>query len=128
MVPKMPGRLTSIGGILIAASGVVSFFVALGIGAVFYEVDPHGIFGHVGIVAGVIAVAIGAFLFWFGRLEQATTGRLFIAGLVSIVVGHLGAIAGALLIGTAGLLCYYAAVLVHSQGRGSGSKPDYQLS
>jgi hypothetical protein len=106
---KMPGGLTSIGGILLAISGVVSLVIALTFGAVLYEVDPNGLFGHVGIVAGLAAMVIGGFLFWFGRLEHSTTGRLFLAGLVSIVVGHLGAIAGALLVGTAGLVLCYAA-------------------
>ena len=105
----MPGGLTSIGGLLLAASGIVSFAIALTFGAVFYEVDPNGLFGHVGIVAGMVAMVIGGFLFWLGRLEHSTTGHLFLAGLLSIVVGHLGAIAGALLIGTAGLLCCYVA-------------------
>jgi hypothetical protein len=106
---EMPGLLTVIGGVLIAGSGIVSLVVALTFGAVFYEVDPNGLFGHVGIVAGVAAMAIGAFLFFFGRLEHKTPGRLLLAGAVSIVLGHLGAIAGALLIGTAGVLCCYVA-------------------
>jgi len=106
---KMPGLLTTIGGALIASSGIVSLVVALTFGAVFYEVDPNGLFGHVGIVAGVAAMAIGAFLFWFGHFEHRTAGRLLLAGAVSIVLGHLGAIAGALLIGTAGVLCCYVA-------------------
>ena len=106
---KMPGGLTAIGGILLVISGIVSLAIALTFGAVFYEVDPNGVFGRVGILAGLAAMVIGGFLFWFGRLDHPTTGRLFLAGLVSILVGHLGAIAGALLIGTAGLLCCYVA-------------------
>jgi len=105
----IPRKLTMIGGALIIASGVVSLVVALTFGAVLYEVDPNGLFGHVGIVAGIVAMAIGAFLFWFGCLERNTTGRLILAGVVTIVFGHLGAIAGALLIGTAGVLCCYVA-------------------
>ncbi|MBN2172245.1 MAG: hypothetical protein JW819_13070 [Candidatus Krumholzibacteriota bacterium] len=106
---RMPGGLTSIGGVLLALSGVVSLVVALTLGAVYYDPDPNGLFGHVGIVAGLIAFVIGVFLFWFGRLDHAMTPRLFLAGAVSIVVGHLGAVAGALLVGTAGLLCCYVA-------------------
>jgi len=105
----MPGGLTAIGGGLLAASGVVSMAIAVPIGAVFYEVDPNGLFGHIGMVAGAAAIVIGAFLWWFGRLRHSSTGRLFLAGIVSIVVGHAGAVAGALLIGTAGLLCCYVA-------------------
>ena len=109
MKVSMPRKLTMIGGALIIASGVVSLVVALTFGAVLYEVDPNGLFGHVGIVPGIVAMAIGAFLFWFGCLERNTTGRLILAGVVTIVFGHLGAIAGALLIGTAGVLCCYVA-------------------
>ena len=109
MKTKMPGLLTVIGGVLIAGSGIVSLVIALTFGAVFYEVDPNRLFGHVGIFAGVAAMAIGAFLFFFGRLEQKAPGRLLLAGVVSIVLGHLGAIAGALLVGTAGVLCCYVA-------------------
>lgn len=93
----------------LATSGVVSFVIALTFDAVYYEVNPNGLFGHVGIVAGLIAMLIGSFLFWFGRVDNSMTERLFLAGVVSIVIGHLGAIAGALLIGTAGLLCCYVA-------------------
>jgi hypothetical protein len=106
---RMPGGLTSIGGLLQVISGIVSLAIGLNFGLVYYEVDPNGLFGHVGIVPGLIAMLIGGFLFWFGRLENSSTPRLFLAGLVSIVIGHLGAIAGALLIGTAGLLCCYVA-------------------
>jgi hypothetical protein len=89
----------------------VSLVVALTFGAVLYEVDPNGLFGHVGIVAGLAAVAIGAFLFWFGRLERTSPWRLVLAGIVTIVFGHMGAVAGALLVGTAGvILCYVAGV------------------
>jgi hypothetical protein len=63
----MPGGLTAIGGALVAASGVVSIGIAVPIGAVFYEVDPNGLFGHIGILAGAVAIVIGAFLWWFGR-------------------------------------------------------------
>ncbi|MFH1313464.1 MAG: hypothetical protein ABIJ00_09625 [Candidatus Eisenbacteria bacterium] len=107
MNTRVPGLLTTIGGALIVASGIVSLAVALTFGAVLYEVDPNGLFGHVGIVAGIAAMAIGTFLFWFGRLERTTPGHLVLAGLATIVLGHLGAITGALFVGTAGVLCCY---------------------
>ena len=44
---------------------------------------------------------IGTFLFWCGRLERTTPGPLVPAGVVTIVRGHLGAVSGALLVGTA---------------------------
>ena len=125
MNTRIPGRLTMIGGILIIASGIVSLIIALSFGAVFYEPDPNGLFGHVGIVAGLVAMLIGGFLFWFGRLEHSTPGRLIIAGFVTIVFGHLGAVTGALLVGTAGVLfCYVAGLwflvlaVVNWTGRG----------
>ena len=100
-----------VSGALIVASGIVSLVIALTFGAVLYEVDPNGLFGHVGIIAGLAAIAIGVFLFWFGRLKPTTPGRLVLAGLVTIVLGHLGAIAGALFVGTAGVLgCYTAGI------------------
>ena len=98
-----------IGGGLIFASGIVSLVIALTFGAILYEVDPHGLFGHVGIIAGLVAMGIGVVLFRFGRLERGTPGRLVLAGCVTIVLGHLGAVAGAMLVGTAGVLCCYAA-------------------
>ncbi len=109
MKTRIPQRLTMIGGALIITSGLVSLFIALTFGAVLYEVDPNGIFGHVGIIAGLVAMVIGALLLWFGRLKHSTPGRLVLAGLVSIILGHLGAVAGALLVGTAGVLCCYVA-------------------
>ncbi|MBI9045178.1 MAG: hypothetical protein JEZ06_11880 [Anaerolineaceae bacterium] len=98
-----------IGGVLIIASGIVSFVIALTFGGLLYEVDPNGLFGHVGIIAGLAAMVIGAFLFWFGRLEHTTPKRLVLAGFLTIVMGHLGAVAGAMLVGTAGVLCCYVA-------------------
>lgn len=106
-----PRRLTMAGGILIAASGLVSLWVGSRSGAMFYDPDPGGRFGHVGIVAGLIAVGIGGVLIWLGRLRYTSPGHLAAIGLATIVVGHLGAIAGALLVGTAGvILCYIAGV------------------
>ena len=55
--------LTSIGGILLAISGIVSFAIALDCGAAFSDVDPNGLFGQVGSAAGLAAVVIGGFLF-----------------------------------------------------------------
>ena len=89
---SMPGGLTAISGALLAASGAVSVAITLPIGAVLYEVDPHGLFGHIGIVAGGVAIVLGAFLWWFGRVRHSSTGRLFLAGIVSIVMGHAGAV------------------------------------
>ena len=106
---RIPSRLMRIGGVLIFVSGIVSLVIALTFGAVLYEVDPNGLFGHVGIIAGLLAMAIGAFLFWFSRREHITPWRQVFAGIISIVIGHMGAVAGALLIGTAGLLCCYVA-------------------
>ena len=56
---KMPGGLNSIGGIFPAVCGIVSLVIALTFGVVFYEVDPNGVFGHVGIMAGIAVTVCG---------------------------------------------------------------------
>jgi hypothetical protein len=105
----MPRLLTAVGGSLIIVSGLVSTVIGLTSGAVLYEPDPNDLLGHVGIVSGLAAIAIGAFLIWFGHLERTMTGQGIRAGLLIVIVGHLGGVTGALLIGTAGMLCCYVA-------------------
>jgi len=69
------------------------------------------LFGHIGIVNGIIALIIGGFLFWLSRQEIISTLKTILAGILMIVVGHLGAVMGALLVGTAGvLMCYIAGI------------------
>ncbi|MFC2139511.1 hypothetical protein ACFLR4_02510 [Bacteroidota bacterium] len=102
-------KLAFIGGALIAASGFVSIFIGVREGFIYYQPDPAGLFGHVGVVSGLIAIVIGAILIWIAKHEPDNPIAKIAAGLLTAVIGHLGAIAGALLVGTAGLLLSYIA-------------------
>ena len=102
------GRLALTGGMLIAASGLISIWVGGRAGYLFYEPDPGGLFGHVGILAGSAAVLIGCAICWIARREPDRSAGKLAIGLLTAFLGHLGAIAGALLVGTAGVLLCYA--------------------
>ena len=111
MNPKVPRILATIGSLLIFASGVVSLVLGLSTGSLRYEPDPNGVFGHIGILAGLAAMAIGAVIVWLARTQYPHKGRRIIAAILTMALGHLGAITGALLVGTAGMaLCYIAGV------------------
>ena len=98
-----------IGAVLIFLSGIVSIVVSIPVKAVYNGVDPNGLFGHIGIVNGVLAMIIGGFLFWLSRQALKNALLTVVSGIVMVVVGHLGAVMGVLLVGTAGLLlCYIA--------------------
>ncbi|NIM51468.1 MAG: hypothetical protein GTN78_04340 [Gemmatimonadales bacterium] len=110
-------RVALYGGILIVASGLVSLWVGGRAGYMLYEPDPGGVFGHVGVWAGVTAVVIGSAIIWIARHEPVTPIAKVVVGLLTVVLGHLGAIAGALLVGTAGvLLCYVAGIWLAVRG------------
>ena len=109
MKPGIPGMLATAGGILVFASGALSLALGLGTGSLWYEPDPNGIFGHIGILAGVAAMAIGALILWLARRQYRRRSHSIIAGITTAVLGHLGAITGALLVGTAGMVLCYAA-------------------
>jgi hypothetical protein len=119
------GKIALAGGILITTSGLVSTWIGARAGYLVYEPDPSGVFGHVGILAGIAAVTIGSVLVWVARREPAGPAAGVAVGLVTVVIGHLGAIAGALLVGTSGMvLCYVAGVWalvkgIRQWGRGS---------
>jgi hypothetical protein len=86
-------------------------------GYMLYEPDPGGLFGHVGILAGIAAILIGCALVWIALREPAAPPAKVAVGLLTVVLGHLGAIAGALLVGTAGmLLCYVAGIWLVVRG------------
>ena len=110
---KTPGRIAKIGGFLIAVSGVVNAALGAHIGAVLYDAYPGGKMGHVGVIAGVAAIAIGLAIIYLITPIYARKNRwlVILGGVLTIVLGHLGAIAGAIYVGTAGvLLCYVAGV------------------
>jgi len=100
-------QLAVAGGVFIVLSGVVSAWVGGREGYLGYQPDPAGIFGHVGVWAGLAAVLIGGTLVWIATHEPASPPAKVLFGLLTVVLGHLGAIAGALLVGTAGLLLSY---------------------
>lgn len=111
MNPDIPRTLTTVGGGLILASGVLSLALGLRTGLFWYEPDPNGVFGHIGILTGLAAAGIGAFLVWLARTQYPHRRRRIAAGVLTMVLGHLGAVAGALLVGTAGMaLCYVGGV------------------
>ena len=69
--------------------------------------------GHVGILAGMIAMAIGLIIIYVivPIYKRDTRGHIVLGGILTIILGHLGAIAGAIYVGTVGvLLCYVAGV------------------
>jgi len=103
------GLVLRTGAVLIFLSGIVSIVVSIPVKAVYNGVDPNGLFGHIGIVNGVLAMIIGGFLFWLGRQVLKNALLTVVSGILMVVVGHLGAVMGVLLVGTAGLLlCYIA--------------------
>ena len=110
-------KLALVGGILIIASGFVSIWIGVREGFMFYEPDPGGVFGHVGVWAGVAAIVIGSALVWLALHEPENPRRKVLVGLLTAVLGHLGAVTGALLVGTAGvLLCYVAGIWLVVRG------------
>ncbi|UCG30779.1 MAG: hypothetical protein JSV53_02585 [candidate division WOR-3 bacterium] len=108
---RIPRKLTIIGGTLIAASGLVNTVLGMSIHALYYDVYPGGKMGHVGIFAGIVAVILGLLIVFVVVPLYNRQNRSYIAlgGILTVVLGHLGAVAGAIYIGTLGLLlCYIA--------------------
>lgn len=109
----MPKKIATAGGVLILISGVVNAALGAWIGALLYDAYPGGWMGHVGIIAGVVAIAIGLviLLVVVPIYERSNRGLVVLGGVLTIVLGHLGAITGAIYIGTIGmLLCYVAGI------------------
>ena len=110
-------KLALLGGVLIVASGLVSIWIGARAGYMLYEPDPGGVFGHVGVWAGVAAIVIGSILVWLALNEPVGPVGMVVVGLSTVVLGHLGAVAGALLVGTAGvLLCYVSGIWLVVRG------------
>ena len=104
-------KIAFAGGLLISISGVVSVILGAQIGAILYDVYPGGNMGHVGIIAGVGAILVGLVIVFAVRLlfELQKRGLIALGGILTVVLGHLGAIWGAIYVGTVGLLlCYIA--------------------
>ncbi len=113
MKSEQPRRIASAGAILILLSGLLNFILGLQIGAVYYEPYPGGRMGHVGMIAGVIAILIGLVIpYALPRLYDHSDRRVkILGGAMTVVLGHAGAVFGALYIGTLGVfLCYLAGI------------------
>ena len=110
---KLPKKIAFIGGLFILLSGILNTILGLQIGAIYYYPYPGEKMGHVGIIAGLIAILIGVGIIYFlPRLYRSEHKRLkILGGILTIVLGHLGAIFGALYVGTVGvLLCYIGGI------------------
>jgi MFS family permease len=109
----IPKRIAAAGGIFIVLSGALNSVLGARIGALYYDPYPGGRMGHVGIVAGLIAVLFGALiLFFIPRLyKREEKNQRILGAALTVVFGHLGSIFGALYLGTVGLvLCYLAGI------------------
>ena len=112
---NIPSKIAKVGGVLISISGVVNAILGMRIGATFYDAYPGGKMGHVGVIAGVAAVVIGLIILFLIIPIYKKKNRLLVlsGGVLTIVFGHIGGIAGAIYVGTAGVvLCYTAGVWV----------------
>jgi hypothetical protein len=119
MKSQIPPKLALIGGILIIISGILNVILGIKIDALYYEVYPGGHMGHVGVLSGLAAVILGFIIVFLvvPLYRKVNRAYRFLAGLLTIVLGHLGAITGALYVGTLGvILCYIAGVWIFVTG------------
>ena len=109
MNDALPRKIAADGGVFITLSGFLNLVLGIQIGAVYYYPYPGGKMGHVGIIAGVIAVGIGlAILLALPRLYDAPSRGLRILGAVlTFILGHAGAVFGALYVGSVGVILSY---------------------
>jgi len=109
----LPRKIAAAGGILIILSGILNLVLGIQVGAVYYHPYPGGRMGHVGIIAGVIAMVIGlGILLVLPRLYDAPARKLrILGGILTPILGHAGAVFGALYVGTLGVfLCYLSGI------------------
>jgi len=104
-----PRKIAASGGIFIILSGILNLVLGIQIGALHYYPYPGGKMGHVGITAGLAAIGIGlVIIFLLPRLYDHADKRLRIIGSVlTFVLGHAGAVFGALYVGTVGVFLSY---------------------
>ncbi|HSG80952.1 MAG TPA: hypothetical protein VLC48_01775 [Gemmatimonadota bacterium] len=110
---KTPKTIAAVGGVLIAVSGLVNAALGARVNALVYDVYPGGRMGHVGIIAGIAAIVIGMVIVFLvvPLYKRRKRALLALGGFLTIVLGHAGAVAGAIYVGTAGvILCYIAGV------------------
>jgi hypothetical protein len=128
-------RIAQLGGVLIFISGVVSLLLGVQVGAFVYEIYPGGRMGHVGIISGLVAMVMGIMTVHVaapridpvgvpapaGSTDQGgaagstaapteTKRRVRRGAFFVFACGLLGAITGALYVGTLGMFfCCVAA-------------------
>lgn len=109
MKNNAPRKIAATGGIFIILSGILNLALGIQIGALHYYPYPGGKMGHVGITAGFAAILIGlVIIFLLPRLYDHADKRLRIIGSVlTFVLGHVGAVFGALYVGTVGVFLSY---------------------
>lgn len=108
---RIPGMLGTLGGALIIASGILSAMIGWRNDFLIYEPDPGGRFGHVGILAGLGAVGLGIAIIVLAVRNCRSRKAEVITAVIMMALGHAGAIAGALIVGTAGMvLCYVSGI------------------
>ncbi|KYK35627.1 MAG: hypothetical protein AYK18_03125 [Theionarchaea archaeon DG-70] len=102
-----PKRIATIGGVLICCSGVVNTVLGVHIGALLYEVYPGGRMGHVGIISGITATVIGLVILLLVTplYERSNRSFLVLGGVLTAVLGHAGAVAGAYMLVLLEWLC-----------------------
>ncbi|KPK62694.1 MAG: hypothetical protein AMS21_07275 [Gemmatimonas sp. SG8_38_2] len=130
MKVEIPKKVATVGGTLLSISGLMNAVLGARIGALVYDAYPGGRLGHVGIIAGLVAIVLGMIIVFVvvPLYDRRNRWLLAFAGLLTIVLGHAGAVAGAIYVGTVGvILCYIAGLwlLVATawgvNGRHSGS-------
>lgn len=106
---RVQKKLAMIGGYLVITSALVNAALGMRIGALYYDPYPGGNMGHVGIFAGIAAIILGLIIVFLVVPLYDKQKRIYIAlaGLLTVILGHLGAAAGAIYVGTAGLLLCY---------------------
>ena len=113
MQNTLPRKISAAGGILITLSGILNLILGIQIGALHYDPYPGGKMGHVGITAGLAAIGIGLLIILaLPRLDQHQDRKVRILGaFLTFILGHAGAVFGALYVGTAGvILCYLGGI------------------
>lgn len=109
MRENTPRKIAAAGGLFITLSGILNLILGLQIGALHYYPYPGGKMGHVGITAGLAAIGIGlVMLFVLPKLYDWEKRNIRILGaFLTMILGHAGAVFGALYVGTAGVILAY---------------------
>ncbi len=104
MENTLPRKISAAGGIFITLSGILNLILGIQIGALHYDPYPGGKMGHVGITAGLAAIGIGLVIILPSPAYISITDkRLRILGaFLTFILGHAGAVFGALYVGTVG--------------------------